>query len=113
MNIVNIYIYIYIYILTKNGQIQVWVFHQQYPYSKLKLVEKIEAVMKRMRWKAFYFEQSGTHNNNKNIYYGLTSDKTPPPMKLLELFEKDLFKIVKKLSFERSTVNSKINLTQK
>ena len=49
---------------------------------KLKLVEKIEAVIKRMRWKAFYFEQSDTHNNSKNIYYGLTSDKTPPPMKL-------------------------------
>ena len=68
---------------------------------KLKLVEKIEAVIKRMRWKAFYFEQSDTHNNSKNIYYGLTSDKTPPPMKLLELFEKDLFKIVEKIKFRK------------
>ena len=68
---------------------------------KLKLVEKIEAVIKRMRWKAFYFEQSDTHNNSKNIYYGLTSDKTPPPMKLLELFEKDLFKIVEKIKLRK------------
>ena len=67
----------------------------------LKLVEKIEAVIKRMQCKAFYFEQSGTHNNSKNIYYGLTSDKTPPPMKLLELFEKDLFKIVEKIKFRK------------
>ena len=33
-------------------------------------------------------------------------------MKLLELLEKDLFKAVEKKSFERSTVNSKIKLTQ-
>ena len=42
------------------------------------LVEKIEAAKKRMRWKAFYFEQSDTRNNSKNIYYCLTRDKTPP-----------------------------------
>ena len=47
---------------------------------KLKLIKKIEAVIKRMRWKSFYFEKSDTHNNSKNIYYGLTSDKIPPPI---------------------------------
>ena len=75
---------------------------------KLKQVEKIEAVIKRMRWKAFYFEHSETHNNSKNIYYGLTSDKTPPPMKLLELFEKDLFKIVEKNFEFQDKLNSDI-----
>ena len=68
---------------------------------KLKLVEKIEAVIKRMRWKAFYFEQNDTRNNSKNIYYGLASDKTPPPMRLLELFEKNLFKIVENIKFRK------------
>ena len=68
---------------------------------KLKLVEKIETVIKRIRWKAFYFEQSYSHNNSKNIYCGLRSDKTPPPMKLLELFEKDLLKIVEKIKFRK------------
>ena len=52
-----------------------------------------------MRWKAFYFEQSDIRNNSKNIYNGLKSDKTPTPMKLLELLEKDLFKIVEKIKF--------------
>ena len=66
---------------------------------KLTLVEKIEVVIKRMRWKAFYFEQNDTCNNSKNIYYGLISDKTPLPMKLLEMFEKDLCKIVEKTKF--------------
>ena len=68
---------------------------------KLKLVEKIKAVIRRMQWKAFYFEQGGTRNNSKNIYYSLTSDKTQSPMKLLELFEKDLFKIVEKIKFRK------------
>ena len=68
---------------------------------KFKLVENIEALIKRMPWKAFYFEQSNTRKNSKNINYGLTSDKTPPPMKLLELFEKDLFKTVEKIRFRK------------
>ena len=54
-----------------------------------------------MRWKAFYFEQSDTSDNNKNIYYGLASEKTPSPMKLLEPFEKDLYKIVEKIKFRK------------
>ena len=47
-----------------------------------------------MRWKSFYFEQNDTRNNSKNIYYGLKNDKTPPPMKLLERFQKDILKLV-------------------
>ena len=31
----------------------------------------------------------------------MASDKTPLPMKLLELFEKDLFKIVEKIMFRK------------
>ena len=46
-----------------------------------------------MPWKAFHFEQSDTRKNSKNIYYGLTNDKAPSFMKLLELFAKYLFKI--------------------
>ena len=71
---------------------------------KLKLAENFQAVIKRMRWKAFYFEQNDTCNNSKNIYYGLKSDKTPPPMKLLELFEKHLFKI----KFVKGKLNSEV-----
>ena len=54
-----------------------------------------------MRWKAFHFEQSDTRNNSKNTYYGLTNDKTAPPMKLLGLLERDLFKIAEKIKFRK------------
>ena len=71
----------------------------------------MEAVIKRMRWKAFHFEQSDTRNNSKNIYCGLTSDKAPSFMKLLELFGKDLFKIkFRKINCElQDKINSDIN----
>ena len=45
----------------------------------------------------------------------MTSDKTPPPIRLLELFEKDLFKIVEKIKFRKincefqDKLNSDIN----
>ena len=68
---------------------------------KLKLIKKIEAVIKRMRWKAFYFEKCDTRNNSKNIYYGLTSDKISPPYETLELFQKDLFRLVEKTKFRK------------
>ena len=66
-----------------------------------------------MRWKVFYFEQSDTHNNSQNIYYGLTSDKTPSPTKLLELCERDLFKMVEKIKFRKINCEfqDKLNLT--
>ena len=63
-----------------------------------------------MRWKAFYFEQSDTHNNSKNIYYGLKSHKTLPPMKLLELFEKNLFKIVEEIKFRKINCEFQVKL---
>ena len=67
---------------------------------KLKLVEKIETVIKKMQRKAFCFQQNDTCNNSKNIY-SLASNKPPPPMKLLKLYEKDLLKIVEKIKFRK------------
>ena len=54
-----------------------------------------------MRWKVFILN-TDTRNNDKNIYYGLTSDETPPFFKILKLFEKDLFKIVAKINFRKT-----------
>ena len=63
---------------------------------KVQLIKKIEAVIKRMRWKAIYFDQEV--NSDKNIY-GLKCDKCPPPVKALTSFEKDLFILTKKIKF--------------
>ena len=67
---------------------------------KLKLVEKIEALIKRMRWKALFFEEKDSQNKSKNTF-GLKSDKTPPQMKSLDAFEKDLYKVAEKIKFRK------------
>ena len=63
----------------------------------LKLIEKIEMVIKRMRWKVIYFDMKG--NNIKTETYGLKSQKTPSPINELAAFENDLIELVKNIKF--------------
>ena len=53
----------------------------------LKLIEQIEMVIKRMRWKVIYCSMKGSI---KTETYGLKSQKTPPPINKLAAFENDL-----------------------
>ena len=64
---------------------------------KLKLLEKIEALIVRMRWRAMY----ETDNSVSKQTYGLKSFKTPPPVSELLPFENDLFELVKKVKFRK------------
>ena len=80
---------------------------------KLKLVEKMELVVKRMRWKAHFFleEQKKKNNNTERTNeerqsekekYGFKSKSCPKPLKELEHFENDLFNMIKTLKFRRT-----------
>ena len=67
------------------------------PSYKLKLIEKIESVIKRMRWKAnFYLNKDDENKNTKteNETYGLKTRKCPPQCKEVENFRKNLMNIV-------------------
>ena len=74
---------------------------------KLQLMEKIETFIKRIRWKAFYYELNNNNDepheeeNTVRETYGLKSPNCPPPIKDLMEFENDLFDIVKKLKFRK------------
>ena len=70
---------------------------------KLQLMEKIEAVIKRMRWKAIHFENKKEQSEEEIIpnTYGLKTKKCPPPVRDLNNFEKDLFGLVNKLKFRK------------
>ena len=60
----------------------------------LKLIEKIDSVIKRMRWREYFFLNEGKcESNNKNTF-GFRSKYHPPQSFELEKFEKDLFSIV-------------------
>lgn len=69
---------------------------------KLKLMEKIESVIKRMRWKAHFFINGDSDENNdtsnKNTF-GFKSKKYPSQSKELESFERDLYNMAKNIKF--------------
>ena len=64
---------------------------------RLCLIEKVESVVTRMRWKADFFlnGQSKYERNN----FGLKSKKSPPPVKEMKGFEEDLVLMVERLRF--------------
>jgi len=70
-----------------------------------KLIEKTESVIKRMRWKAFFFEQNKDKNNTDhnnddgsidNNNFGFKSRKCPPQNEDLNNFETDVYEMIKK-----------------
>ena len=70
-------------------------------YKKL-LIEKIELLIKRMRWKAYYFDQP--ESNQTPIYrYDFKTRSSPPQHKELVKFEDELLSLVKNLKFSKVT----------
>ena len=65
---------------------------------QLMLMEKIESVIKRMRWKAHFYLKKDTSNI---VYtnYGFKTRNYPPQCKELQNFEKDLLDTIKLITF--------------
>jgi hypothetical protein len=68
------------------------------------LIDKVENVIRRMRWKAFHFEHSdkndeaeeeGTYEN-----FGFKSTKSPPKNDNLSAFESDMYQMVRTIEFK-------------
>ena len=81
-----------------------------------RLVEKIESVIRRMRWKALFFlnkddqtedtmnsknESEEESDGEKNEYFGFKSKKAPCPVSELSGFEKDLINMVDNIQFQK------------
>ena len=74
-----------------------------------RLIEKVENVIKRMRWKAFFFERNENEDqdelndeqNNQDHKYGFKSRKCPPQIEDMEKFEDDLLEMVKNIKFRK------------
>ena len=66
----------------------------------LQLMEKIEIVIKRMRWKAMQFS-SNEYNDSKTEWYGLKFLSSPRPVKELIPFENELISLVKNIKFRQ------------
>ena len=70
---------------------------------KLQLVEKIESVIKAMRWKAILCNTPNNDKPPRNANYGLKSVSCPSQVKELVPFENDLMQLVKDIKFRRTT----------
>ena len=66
----------------------------------LKLTEKIELVIKPMRWKAIHYNE-GQGRRNQTEWYGLRSTRCPGKVNELIPFEKDLIALVKVIKFRK------------
>ena len=71
---------------------------------QLNLIEKIENVLKRMRWKAHLFLSDNNQQQENFNTSGFKSRKYPPHITLHDEFEKDLYDIVP--SFKYRKVNN-------
>ena len=67
------------------------------------LIEKVESILKRMRWKAHFFLKGEKNQENTN-HFGLSSNKTPPTILELKPFEEDVLKLLENIEF-RDTKN--------
>ena len=70
-------------------------------------IEKVESVIKRKRWKAFFFDRNEQDNNDaiNNDNFGFKSRKCPPQNSELYKFEADLLDMVHNIKFRK--VNKK------
>ena len=67
------------------------------------LIEKVESVLKCIRWKAHFFLKGEKNQENIN-HFGLSSNKTPPTILELKPFEEDVLKLLENIKF-RDTKN--------
>ena len=62
------------------------------------LIEKVEKFVKRIRWKAYFFEHPSEKTANEN--FGFMSNKTPPQNESINPFEDDIYELVKDIEFK-------------
>merc|ERR1711884_994404 len=78
---------------------------------KKKLISQIEKIVRRMRWRALFFLKEDDKYKalmddiefyEKEETYGFNSVPKPPPVKELELFEKEIYNIVRNIVFHEN-----------
>ena len=74
------------------------------------LIDKTHKFLKRMRWKAHFFENPATGERKET--FGFNSEKSPPLVKDLLSFESDMYALIKGIEFKQhygSKLQQKIN----
>ena len=84
------------------------------------LIFKLESFIKRIRWKAYFFDKSNEINDAATVNnFGFKSVLTPPKNEHLNTFEEDLHDLVRTIEFKRANtvfqdqLNKDINMINK
>ena len=72
------------------------------------MIEKVEAFIKRIRWKAYFFELNNNGSSQNDPYsrssnFGFKSQTTPPQNNHLNAFENDMYEMVRSTEFRHSS----------
>ena len=70
--------------------------HREYLKS---LIQKTESLLRRMRWKAFFFLNPDAKRRQKETF-GFNSTKTPIPVRELHEFENKMLKLIHDVKFK-------------
>ena len=80
-------------------------------YTK-QLIVKTESFLKRMRWKAFFFNKQIRSSGDQN-FYGFPTANTPPQDEQLKQFELDMYELIKSIEFHNSNNTSQLHKKMK
>ena len=79
----------------------------------LQLIQKVEYLIKKIRWKSIFFmkcrNETEPTTHKTGLTFGLNSAKCPLQVKELVIFEEDLIKFVKNLRFRKEDLLSSFN----
>ena len=65
------------------------------------MIFKLDSFIKRIRWKAFFYEKLDNTPEKTVNNFGFKSVKTPPKNEHLNAFEADLYDMVRNIEFKR------------
>ena len=74
-----------------------WVDRRIYLQS---LLDKLDSFIKRLRWKAFFFDTDNQNKENNKPTYGFKTEATPPQHEGLKSFEHDIYEMVRRIQFK-------------
>ena len=76
------------------------------------MIFKLESFIKRIRWKAFFYEKSDNTLETIVDNFGFKLVRTPPKNEHLNAFEADLYDMVRNIEFKRVSSEFQSNLSK-
>ena len=79
---------------------------------KQALIQKTQHLVRRMRWKAKFFEEEEEVSAEDHDNYGFKTTRTPKPIQHLQAFEEDLINIVQNVEFRKTKTKFQTELSE-